>query len=66
MKDEWVETLNLREKVIFIKKHMMTLSNFVSSVHVVVHEQDQKYDNPSLEVATSLAGESPEKKLVIF
>jgi hypothetical protein len=45
---------------------MMTLSNCVSGVHVVVHEPDREYEPPSLEVATLLAGVSPEQKLVIF
>jgi hypothetical protein len=28
-------------------KHMMTLSNCLSGVHVVVHELDGEYEHPS-------------------
>jgi hypothetical protein len=45
---------------------MMTLSNCVLGVHVVVHEQGREYETPSLEVETSIEGASPKKKLVIF
>jgi len=54
------------KKVIFIKKHMMTLSNFESGVHAEVHEPDREYEPPSLEVVTLLVGVSLEKKSVIF
>jgi hypothetical protein len=45
---------------------MMTLSNCASGVHAVVHEPDRGYRLPSPEVATLVAGVSPEMKLAIF
>ena len=66
MKDEWVETLNLMGKVIFIKKLMMTLSYCASSAQEEVHGPDQGYVPPSPKIATLPMGVLLEMKLVIF